>query len=271
VTPHAEASLADSEAAFNVQGFAVVREFYDIEKEIEPIRHGIYEIIGLIAAAHEIALNRPPYSSETFDAGYLDLKRANRHLAGFVYDGVKQLTAFVRLTAVQKNDALFRRLRGGNAVGVAGGGSGIRIDNPDESRFRAWWHQEYPAQGRSVRGCVFWSPLRSLTPELGPIEICAGSHLGGLIPVIADDGGEGRAGAYAMRLVDEQSVVNRYAVTAPLCEPGDLVVLDFLTIHRSGINVASVPRWTMQFRYFDFAELTGGVRGWAGPAGNERG
>ena len=42
------------------------------------------------------------------------------------------------------------------------------------------------------------------------------------------------------------------------------LLIDFLTVHRSGRNRAPVPRWTMQLRYFNFAEPTGAAFGWAG-------
>ena len=249
--------------AFARDGFAVLEGFYDVEREVEPIRRGIHDVIGLVAADNGIELDRAPYAPESFDDGYLHLKDHDRALAGVVYDAVKQLAPFVRLVASAANEALFARLRGTDLVGVAGGGSGIRIDNPGEDRYRAWWHQEYPAQFRSLDGLVLWSPLRPVTSALGPVEIAVGSHREGLRRVVRDER-DGRAGAYALRLADEADVVERHRVAAPLAQPGDLVVLDFLTVHRSGKNLAAVPRWTMQFRYFNLREATGRAIGWAG-------
>jgi len=248
---------------FADQGFLVLRGFFDVKTEIEPVRRGIHEIIGLVAESHGVPLERQPFDPEHFDDGYSTLRNAGTEHAGAVYDAVKQLAPFVRLVASQRHEDLFRQLRATDLVGIAGGGSGIRIDNPADERFSTWWHQEYPAQLRSLDGLVLWSPLRRITPELGPLEVSIGSHRDGLIPVL-EDPADGRSGAYALRLRDEDAVAARHPTIAPLVEPGDLIVLDFLTVHRSGRNVASVPRWTLQFRYFNFRDRVGRSIDWAG-------
>ncbi|CAN5672666.1 hypothetical protein BH10ACT1_BH10ACT1_28670 [soil metagenome] len=248
---------------FAHDGFLVLEGFYDVDLHIEPIRRAIHEVIGLVAADHGVDLDRAPYAAEAFDDGYLALKAADRRLAGVVYDVVKQLAPFVRLVAASANEELAAGLRGSDLLGVAGGGAGIRIDNPDEDQYRAWWHQEYPAQFRSLDGLVMWSPLRTVTPELGPIEVAVGSHREGLLQVERDER-SGRSGAYALRLAEQDAVVARHEVARPLARPGDLVVIDYLTVHRSGRNRSTVPRWTMQFRYFNLREATGRSIGWTG-------
>lgn len=259
----------DERAAFARDGFLVLRGFFDPERDVDAVRRGIHEVIGLVADEGGVPLSRAPYAADRFDDGYLALKAADRSLASTVYDAVKQLPAFVRLVADPRAEAVMRSLRPDSMPGIAAGGSGIRIDNPDEDQYRAWWHQEYPAQFRSLDGIVIWSPLRALTPELGPVELLRGSHVEGLLPVVSDTT-SGRDRAYALRLRDEDAVVTRHERVAPLTRPGDAVVIDFLTVHRSGRNTSAEPRWTMQSRWFNFAEPTGRSIGWAGSfaAGN---
>ena len=72
------------------------------------------------------------------------------------------------------------------------------------------------------------------------------------------------AGTDAVTLADEEELVRRYPHEAPVSEPGDLVVVDFLTLHRSGRNTAKRSRWSMQMRYFNFREPTGLKMGWPG-------
>lgn len=252
-------------AEFERDGVVVLPGFYDLARDILPIWQGIYEIIGLVARRAGIALERPPVSGESFDAGYASLIEADRSLGGLVYDAVKQLPAFVRLVASPRHDDVMARLRPGSLPGLAGGGYGIRIDNPGEDRYRAAWHQEYPAQLRSVDGLVFWSSLVPLTPELGPVRFALGSHREGLVPVLTQDADHPeRAGAYALRLSNETERLARYPRAAPLTGPGDLVVVDFLTLHASGVNRGARSRWSMQMRYFNFREPTGLQHGWRG-------
>ena len=257
--------LSDSQRhAFEHDGVLVIPGFYDLEKDILPIQRSIYDIIGLVLDKYRLAVARAPFSAETFDSGYQALITANRAYGGEVYDAVKQIPAFVRLVAHPRHDQLLRELRGADAIpGVAAGGYGIRIDNPGEDRFRAHWHQEYPAQLRSLDGLVYWSPLLAVSEEMGPVRFRLGSHRLGAIPVTSQEGG-GRSAAYALVLYQEAEHITPFVQVAPLTRPGDLVVVDFLVLHASGYNRAQRSRWSMQLRYFNFREPTGRAHGWKG-------
>lgn len=249
---------------FAQNGFLVIQDYYDAA-DIEAVRKGVHAIIGAVMARHGMADTRPAYSADSFDAGYMDLIRADRRWGGEVYDLVKEIPAFTRLIAHASHEDLMRQLRPGAVPGLTAGGSGIRIDNPNEDRFRAMWHQEYPAQLKSPDGLVFWSPLVRVTPELGPVMLCPGSHREGPLAVChADPENAGRSGAYALKLAGEDQLLARYEKTAPLSEPGDLVILDFLVLHASGYNRSDRPRWSMQFRYYNLANETGRNHGWTG-------
>lgn len=250
---------------FREKGFVLLPGFYDLEGEVAPIQRGIHRLIGLVIAQHGLAIRQACFSPEDFDSGFQDLIARDRRLGGVIYDAVKQIPAFMRLVASSRHEALLCQLRGTDAPGIAAGGHGIRIDNPHEEKFRAPWHQEYPAQLRSVDGIVLWSPLLAVTEELGPVEIAIGSHREGLLPVLGHDPSHPeKKGAYALVLADEEKHLEKYLRTAPLTKPGDLLVMDFLTLHRSGANRGTRSRWSMQFRYFNFREPTGMRIGWSG-------
>lgn len=255
---------AEQRAAFAEAGVLVLPGFYDLEREIGLVQRGIHDAIGQVMARHGVSDPRPPFAAPEFDAGFVDLIRRDRAWGAEVYDAVKQLPSFVRLVAHPAHERLMRELRPGCVPGIVGGGSGIRIDNPGEDRFRAQWHQEYPAQLRSLDGVVFWAPLVPVTQELGPVQFCIGSHRDGARPVCTGAGDPARKGAYALTLNDEAQLLARYPHAAPLSVPGDLIIVDFLTLHASGHNRGNRSRWSMQFRYFNFAEPTGRAHGWKG-------
>lgn len=244
-------------------GFLVMKRFYDIDRDIRPIRESIRSIVDILLKKHSLksACASP---LEAMTQGYLSLIAADRRWGGHAYDAVKQIPAFLSLVACKRNADLFAELRPGSMPGIAGGGFGIRIDNPNEEKYRADWHQEFPAQLRSVDGLVFWSPLLELTQAMGPVEIAVASHLEGIIPVHSDAGAANQTGAYALRLDDLEARLARFQRVAPVTEPGDLIIMDFLTIHRSGRNVSDRPRWSMQFRYFNFLDPTGIDMEWSG-------
>jgi ectoine hydroxylase-related dioxygenase (phytanoyl-CoA dioxygenase family) len=248
---------------FSDNGLAIAESFYDSAQEIDPILAGIEKIISLLLAKYEVkAACSTPYEAMT--TGYTALIQKNRKWGGEVYDAIKQIPAFMTLVGNARNSEMFRQLRPGAVPGVAAGGYGMRIDNPGEEKFRAQWHQEFPSQLRSLDGVVFWTPLLAVTPDMGPVEIAVGSHKEGLIPVYEDDAGVGKSGAYALHLDGEQERLKKYTVVAPCTKPGDLVLMDFLTMHQSGINVSKIPRWSIQFRLFNFADPIGIKLGWQG-------
>lgn len=250
---------------FASNGMLLLKGFYDLATEIEPIQRGIHCIIGMMIEKNRLAIDQPRFSPHTFDAGFQQLIAANRAFGGEVYDAVKQLPAFVRLAASAKHDAIMAQLRRTDLPGVAAGGYGIRIDNPREDKFRANWHQEYPAQLRSIDGLVFWSSLVPITEEMGPVQICVGSHRDGLVQVhTRDPRNPEKTGAYALTLADEETRVARYRKIQILSGPGDLLVMDFLTLHASGHNRSARSRWSMQTRYFNYRNPKGIEIGWRG-------
>jgi hypothetical protein len=248
---------------FHAEGFMLCPGFYDVESEIRPIQEGVRMIIELVARKYGVDARYSTWE-EAMAFGYPAIIKGDRARGGEIYDAIKQIPEFISLVGSARNAKFFEAIRKGSKAGVAAGGYGIRIDNPQEEKFRAWWHQDFPAQLRSLDGVVFWAPLLAVTPEMGPVQIAIGSHRDGLVPVYDDDAGLGRAGAYALRMEQEAERVARYRLAAPTTKPGDLIILDYLVLHQSGYNVSKSPRWTMQMRYFNFADPLGIRIGWKG-------
>ncbi len=250
---------------FHRNGVLVIPGFYERQSAIEPVQEGIYDVIGLLIDKYRLDIERPSFSANSFDAGFQALIAVDRAYGGEVYDAVKQIPAFMRLVTSADHEQLFRELRAQSIPAIAAGGYGVRIDVPFEDKFRANWHQEYPAQLRSLDGIVFWAPLLPINDELGPVEFCLGSYRDGPAPVLTTDLDHPETqGAYSLTLDNEAALLERYEHVAPLTRPGDLVVIDFLTLHASGHNRSDRSRWTMQFRYFNFKEPTGISHGWKG-------
>lgn len=250
---------------FSENGVLVLKNFYSLSNEIEPIQRAIHGIISIIIRKYNLPVEQAPFTPENFDSGYQQIIAHDRKIGGEIYDAVKQIPAFIRLVASERHDALTCQLRNTQLPGIAAGGYGIRIDNPHEEKFRAVWHQEYPSQLRSIDGLVFWSSLVPVTQELGPVIFCPGSHKKGLVRVhTKDPRNPEKTAAYALVLENEEELVASYPQIAPLTDPGDVVIIDFLTLHASGSNVSNRSRWTMQTRYFTFTEPTGVKIGWKG-------
>jgi hypothetical protein len=249
---------------FLENGFIVIKNYYDVENEIRPIQKAIYQIINLVMKRHSVSILRDPFDGDNFDSGYLELISMNRSFGGEIYDLVKQIPSFLRLIASANAEQLFCNLRNTDAPGIGSGSYGIRIDNPFEEKFRSHWHQEFIVQPQSVDGIVFWTPLLQVTEEIGPVIICPRSHKDGLCVYSKPKAYADKIGAYTIGIKDEDAVVANYNLIAPLTSPGDLILMDFLTIHQSGINISHRSRWSIQSRFFNFNDKTGMHLGWKG-------
>lgn len=247
---------------FYDNGFVLLKNFYDIETEIRPIQKAIYQIIGLVMQRHSIYIERDLFRGDNFDCGYLDLIAINRDYGSEIYDLVKQIPSFLRLIAADKAQELFCELRGTDVPGIGAASYGIRIDNPFEEIFRSHWHQEFIVQPQSMDGIVFWTPLLQVTEDMGPVIVCPKSHKDGLCIYSKSKAYANKTGAYKIGINDEDAVVSRYDKIAPLTSPGDLILIDFLTIHQSGFNASDRARWSVQSRFFNYKEETGMKIGW---------
>jgi hypothetical protein len=255
------ADYSHHKTELEAQGFTRIPGFYTRE-QLAPLKHRITDII---ARLHALYLGSPlpagDFDSDAVQCAYMAMVAHDRKLGGVVYDAVKQIPEFVRITASGKNLALACALRGSNFMGIARGGDGIRIDYPNESTYMAPWHQDYLSQLGSIDGLVFWSPLVDITMENGPVELCVGSHKDGPRPIYYTDASLAGT-AYGMRLLDEEKIVATYPRRFGECLTGDLWVFDYLLLHRSSANRTPLPRWTMQLRYFNFNHAASAAMGW---------
>lgn len=253
---------AEQRAQFLEDGYTLIPGFYDVEADILPIQRDIHRIIGLVARRHGLDIAQEPFSPETFDSGYQALIVADRAHGGEIYDLAKQIPAFLRLISHPKADALFAEIRGTDHTGIGADSYGIRIDNPGEEKFRSHWHQEFTFQPQSMDGIVFWTPLMSILDSLGPVNVLPGSHKDGLAVCQIGTTYADKQGAYQIGIHNEDAVVARYDRVAPLTNPGDLILMDFLTIHASGYNTSGRSRWSIQNRFFNYNDETGMKIGW---------
>ena len=254
-------ALGTHKAELETQGFTRFAGFYSAA-ELAPLKVHIVAIVGSLHEHHlGESLPSHDFDSDIFQTSYMAMVKHDRKLGSIVYDAVKQIPEFMRITSGMKNVELAQALRNTASIGINRGGDGIRIDYPSEKKFMSPWHQEYPTQLGSIDGLVFWSPLVTITADIGPLEVCPGSHKEGFVPIAYETDPE-KPTAYTMRLADEAAVINRYTPQALLCNAGDLLVLDFLTLHRSGFNHSSRARWTMQLRYFNFENKEARALGW---------
>lgn len=250
---------------FKENGVLVLKDFYNYEKDIKPIQKDIYKIIGELAKKYNFTdIVREKFNGNNFDTKFYDMVKKDRKFCSDIYDAVKQIPSFIRLLSKMEHEELAKVLFNSSLCGVVGRGYGMRIDLPNDKEFKGAWHQEYPYQLRSLKGIVLWTPLIEILQSLGPVEFCIGSQEEGILPLYEDKFSSGSA-AYSWRLQNEEVIIEKYRKIAPLTKPTDLVIIDWLVLHQSGINISeNRARWTMQMRYFDFEDNSGRDLSWIG-------
>lgn len=251
--------------SFHRDGLLVLKGFYDVEREILPIQRAIYDLIGLMLDRENLKVDRKPFSAEHFDSGIAEIVCEKRPVAGEIFNLIKLIPAFVRLSSSGKHEEVFKQLRGSDLVGYALGSCGIRMDHPGEDKYSSPWHQEYVGHLRSMDGVAFWSPLLPMSEELGPVRFCVGSHAQGFRRVSAGNPNHPeREQGYSLMICDESKELARYEKRADLLNPGDAVVIDYLTLHASSPNRSNRTRWSLQMRMFNFLNQEAIARKWRG-------
>ena len=250
---------------FYENGYLILKNFYNIEDEIKPLQKSIYDLIGLVIDRSGFSIKRDEFSPQNFYDGYLDLIGKDRKIGGLVYDIIKWCPEFIKIMGSDKNVKLFKEIRDCSLVGICTPAQGIRIDNPNEEKYLSHWHQEFLYQPQSIDGIVYWSPLVDLTSEMGPVKVCSKSHLDGMKKYFITEAIEGQPKGYSISIDSKVINSSSYEIVQPTLKVGDLILMDYLTIHSSGRNVSNISRWSMQLRYFNFNDKNGKELGWLPP------
>ena len=114
----------------------------------------------------------------------------------------------------------------------------------DDNYWKVPAHQDWPSTQGSINAVTCWVPLVDVTDELGPLEVCPGSHKFGFleshdngVPILSNE-------------VESNFVLihmNR----------GDALFFSNFLIHRSGTNKSAEKiRLTTHFRYDDYSDNT---------------
>jgi ectoine hydroxylase-related dioxygenase (phytanoyl-CoA dioxygenase family) len=67
---------------------------------------------------------------------------------------------------------------------------------------------------------------------------------------------------YSVFIDRESEILEQYPSHQPVPCMGDLLIMDYLTLHASGVNLTQRPRWSIQFRYFNYNHDRQITQGW---------
>lgn len=110
-------------------------------------------------------------------------------------------------------------------------------------------HQEWSNMQGSLDGIVVWAPLIDLQPEMGRLEVIAGSHRRGLLDFHPDP-------AKDYPLATNENLVEAERFTPVEASVGDVLFFSSFLVHRSGMNQTDRARLTINFRFNNASEPT---------------
>jgi len=256
--------LSDAEVlAYRRDGFVVVKNLVP-----EPVTLDALVAIDGLLCARDPHLARSERSTvrQEIHGKICDLAARDRAALASVYDAIRKVAPFWAMVGGEELVSAVRQLLSSESPGVIFRGCGIRLDLPGEDKWRSAWHQEYHSQMSSVRGVTAWFGLVPVTTQMGPVELLPGSHERGVLPVRCPDPmNVGKNYTETFVLDDVDDLLTRYTRASTETEVGDVVFLDFLTVHQSGHNRDPLrSRVTCQARYFDMLEKEAVDHGWTG-------
>lgn len=107
------------------------------------------------------------------------------------------------------------------------------------------WHQDLGYYGQTAKDCLLltsWMPLVPVTTDMGAMQVIRGSHKWGYI----EHFGGKNEGAF---LETAQFDFKPEDVITFEMQPGDALIFNSLTMHRSVSNVSDKIRWSIDLRY----------------------
>ncbi len=256
--------LSDADlAAYHRDGFVLVKGLIPRETATDAL-----VALDRLLCARWPAFAPSPAATVSTDVHHKlrELARVDRPALAEVYNAIRKVASF---WAIVGSDALLsasRQLLSSSTVGVAFRGCGIRLDLPGEDKWRSAWHQEYHSQMSSTRALTAWFSLVPVTSSMGPVELLPGSHVDGLVAVQCPDAmNTGKNYTETFVIPDLEERLSRYRKVSYESDAGDVLFLDFFTLHQSGYNRdPERSRISCQVRYFDMLHPSAVDHRWVG-------
>lgn len=120
-----------------------------------------------------------------------------------------------------------------------------RPNVPGDALFTVPWHQDQGYYGPEAIGCTLitaWLPIVSVKRDMGAMQVIRGSHKWDYIPHAT---GKNKGGF----LETEKFNFQEEDVLTFEMEPGDVLLFNSMTMHRSVANVSDQVRWSVDLRF----------------------
>jgi hypothetical protein len=240
----------------NNKGYSLIKNYFRI-KEINLMKKDFFLLSKKLFDYH-VKNKRVNFKIKKngFDS-YINYsyKKKNNFNSRF-YEVVKKLASFQNLIFYKKNFFLLNQIDRNAKWGMLNKAFGFRFDYPRDNKFTTQLHQDYTSNLGSSSGFVFISSLSKIKKNDGAIKVYPGTHKLGLQKIKVIKNKKIRKTRRQL-LADATKIKKKFKFNYVYMNPGDLLILDFLTLHESSQNKSTRTRITFISRYIDFFSGTG--------------
>ncbi|MFN8670605.1 MAG: phytanoyl-CoA dioxygenase family protein [Candidatus Sericytochromatia bacterium] len=245
---------------YNENGYFILRDFLDKEKDLYPIQKYINYLIK--SQLNELGEESTSLDDSKIDIeGFLKLCKIDRSKGGKIYDACRHLYPLQKISLKDEFINLAKFLMKTDYVNVIPY-TPIRIDLKGEEKYLFPWHQDYPYIQGSEDGIVLWFPFHDVLKGSGALEVIPKSHRNGIQKVyLKDPDNKNKNGARTVDIAHEEKFDAMEKVTAEILY-GDILVFSTLLIHKSTVIETANSKWATQIRYANFSDKRAIKRGW---------
>ena len=233
---------------YSKNGYAILKNIVPYTR-IDALLENIYKLYRKYSTDYELDGSEDPWKSEMFHKKLIEFRKKDPKLFGAIYDSLKTSLTLTQLVSDDKivdNVAKFLNVKPSD---ISISEPMCRLDVPNDKRNALEWHQErsfFPQNRDGSHSLVCWIPLTNVTEEMGAIHISPESHKGGLI---IPERNEKKNGSSTRQISVPEEHIKKYEdLTVPV-DVGDVVFLNMLLFHRSGVNISDKIRYAVQARF----------------------
>ena len=233
---------------YSKNGYAILKNIVPYTR-IDALLENIYKLYRKYSTDSELDEAEDPWKSEIFHKKLIEFRKKDPKLFGAIYDSLKTSLTLTQLVSDDKivdNVAKFLNVKPSD---ISISEPMCRLDVPNDKRNALEWHQErsfFPQNRDGSHSLVCWIPLTNVTEEMGTIHISPESHKGGLI---IPERNEKKNGSSTRQISVPEEHIKKYEdLTVPV-DVGDVVFLNMLLFHRSGVNISDKIRFAVQARF----------------------
>jgi len=228
------------------KGFALVKGYLSDNIEFKKFKNEYYKLVCIRAKEHNVSI--PDESSESINQAVMQLDSVNKKTSAFFNDALNATPALFQLLSSEniKNLASIAIGKKNDAILINNYRARIQIPGHDKVSNLSW-HQDshYNNFYMLDNSIVVWISVNDIGWEEGPIVFKEGSHVLKQVPREEYK----KPNGYTVYTVgDRYSGHPDFPEQSIKTKSGDVILLDMNVLHRSGDNLSSNVKLSLQCR-----------------------